>query len=154
MCVVTVVVTSLDNLDVSLSDSWLLSELLTEEVSNEVEVTAEEPANKTKGEHVTTLEHSLVVHACVSKSLLHDSCDRALDNTVRINTHLTEIVLSLESSLLKVALSERISINDDSCVWLSVTVLSLKGCSIHGYKYITLVTRSINLTCTDVNLET
>ena len=106
MCVVTVVITSLNNLDVSLSDCRLLSELLAEEVSNEVKVTAEEPAYKTKGEHITALEHSLIVHACVSKSLLHDCCDRALDNTVWVNTHLTEVVLSLESSLLEVALTE------------------------------------------------
>ena len=106
MCVVTVVITSLNNLDVSLSDCRLLSELLAEEVSNEVKVTAEEPAYKTEGEHITALEHSLVIHTSISKSLLHNSCDRALDNTVRINTHLTEIVLSLESSLLKVALTK------------------------------------------------
>ena len=65
MGIVSVVIACLDNLDISFSNGWLLSKLLLEEVSDKVEVAAEQPAHQTKRKHVAALEHGFVVHACI-----------------------------------------------------------------------------------------
>ena len=53
--VVTIVITSLDHLDVGLGNGGLLGELLAQEVEGHVQVAAEEPADQTQGEHVAAL---------------------------------------------------------------------------------------------------
>ena len=154
MGVVTIVVTSLYNLDVSLSNGGFLRELFTKEISHEVEVTREEPANESEGEHVTALQHSLVVHACVLQRILHHLGDRTSDDAVGVDAHLTEVVGGLELCLVEIVLCERVGIDDDGSARLSVTILCLEGCSIHSYEHIALVARGIYLTSTDVYLET
>ena len=98
----SVVPTSLDNLDVCLSDSGLLGKLLLQEITYQVQVAVEEPANKSESEHVTALKHCLVVHSAVSQTVLYHSGEWALDYTVWVDTHLAEVVFSLELSLLQI----------------------------------------------------
>ena len=61
--VVSVIVARLDHLDVRLSHTWFLSELLLQHVSGDVGVAVEQPADQTEGEHVTALQDSLRIHA-------------------------------------------------------------------------------------------
>ena len=62
MCVVSIVVTCLNHLDVGFSHTRLLGKLVLEEVERNVQVAVEEPADQSEGKHVTTLEHRLHVH--------------------------------------------------------------------------------------------
>ena len=98
----SVVITSLNHLDVSLSNGGLLGELLLQEVAYEIQVTIEEPANQSEGEHVTALQHGLVVHTCISQTVLHHRGKRALDHAIRIDIHLTKVILSLELSFFQI----------------------------------------------------
>ena len=152
--VVSVVVTSLDHLDVCLSDGRLLGELLAQEVGYEVQVAIEEPADETQGEHVTALHHGLHVHTRVSETVLHHRGEWALDHAIWVDIHLTEIVFSLELSLLQVLGTEGVGIDDDGGTRLSITVLRLQRSSVHGYQHVAFVARRIDLTSADVNLET
>ena len=153
MGVMTIVETCLYHLDVVLGDSWFLGKLLTKEISHQVQITVEQPAYQSEGEHITALEDSLVVHTAVLKTLFYHGCQRALNHTVGINTHLSQIILCLERSLLEIIRSEGVCIDDDGSLWLGVAILSLQRCGIHGHQYITQITRRINLSSTNVHLE-
>ncbi len=88
MGVGTIVVSGPHHLDVGLSDGGLLGKLLTEEVVDKFQVTVEEPANDTQGKHIAALEHALVVHALVFKTLLDHLRDGASHHPVGIDPHL------------------------------------------------------------------
>ena len=154
MSVVAIIITSLYHLYVSLCNTWLLGKLLLEEVGYEVEVAREQPTNETKGKHVTTLQHRLVVHARVGQAGFHHLRHGAAHHAVGVNAHLAEIVCRLELCLVKVALCKRVCIDNDSSPWLCILILSLECRSIHSHEHVALVAWGIYLTCTDVNLET
>ena len=114
----SIVVTSLNDLDVILCNSGYLSEFLTKEVSDQRESTVKEPANQSESEHITALQDCFIVRSCICKTILHHGCQWTLDDTVWVNTHLTQIVLCLELRFLQVIRTERVSINNDGCLRL------------------------------------
>ena len=153
MCVVSVIVSCLYDLDVRFGYCWLLCEFLLEEVCHKVEVSAEQPADETQGEHITTFQHGFVVHACICESVLDHLGYRACYDTVRVNAHFSEVVFCLELCLLEVFLSERVSVDYYCCLWFRVTVLSLQCRCVHGNEDITLVSRCVHTSFTDMHLE-
>ena len=150
----SIVPTSLDDLDVGLGNGGLLGKFLAQEVGNEVQVAVEEPADQTQGKHVTAFHHRLVVHARVCQTVLDHRGQRALDDTVWVDAHLAQIVLRLELCLLQVLRTERVSIDDDGCARLGIAILRLQGSSVHRYQHIALVARGVHLASTNVYLET
>ena len=154
MGVVTVVVASLNHLDVSLSDGGLLGKFILEEVEHQVQVAVEEPAYQSQCKHIAAFQDGLVIHSRVCQGVFHHLCDGALDNAVGIYAHLTEIVFRLEGSLLQVVGTERIGIDDDGGLWLGILQLRLQRSSVHGHQDVGLVARRVNLSGTDVHLET
>ena len=153
VCVVTVVVASLDYLDISLSNSGLLGKLILEEVEHQVQVAVEKPANQSQCEHIAAFQNGLVIHSRVSQSIFYHLCDGTLDDAVGVHTHLTEIVIRLESSLLQVVRTKRICVYDNRRLWLGIFQLRLQRSSIHGYQHVGLVAWCINFSGTDVHLE-
>ena len=153
MGVMTIVETSLHHLDVVLGNSRLLGELLTKEISHQVQVAVEQPADQSEGEHITALEHGLVIHTGVGQAFLHHGCQRTLDHSVGINTHLSQIILCLESGLLQIVRTKRVCIYDNGSLRLGVTILSLQCGGIHRNENIAQITRGIDFTCTDMYLE-
>ena len=149
----SVVVSSLNHLDVGLGDGGFLGELLTQEISYKVQVAIKEPADETQGEHVTALHHGLHVHAGISQTVFYHRGKRTLDDAIRVDIHLTEVLLSLELSFFQVLGSEGVGIDNNGGTRLCITVLRLQRSSVHGYQHIAFVTRGIDLAGTDVNLE-
>ena len=154
MSVVTVVITGLDNLDVGLGQLRFLGELVTQIVECNLQVTAEKPAYKTQSKHIAALENGLGIHATVRESIFYHLGKGACNYAIRINSQLSERILSLESGFLKVCLLESVCINDNSGVFLGVLELCLESGGIHCYQNITLIARGINFTCADVYLKT
>ena len=151
--VVSVIISSLNDLDVCLCHFWLLGKLLTQESKRNVEVAVEEPAHQSKGKHISTLADALDVHTTVLQTILHHRRKRTGNHSVGIDTHLTKIVLGLELRLLQVLGSEAVGINNDGSIGLGKTILRLEGSSIHSHKHIALVAGCIDLSGTDVYLE-
>ena len=150
----TVVVASLDNLDVGLCNGRFLGELLLEEVEGNFQIAVEEPADKTKCKHVAALGDALYVHAGICQACLYHAAEGACYHAVGVNAHLAQIVLALELGLLKVLGTETIGIYNDSGIGFRITVLGLQRCGIHCHKHVALIARSVYLRCTDVYLET
>ena len=150
----TVVVTSLNHLDISLCNCGLLGKFLLQEVEGNIQITVEEPADKSEGKHITAFQDSLIVHPGIGKCILYHLCERTLDHAVRINAHFTEVVFRLEGSLLQVVGTERVRIYDNRSLWLCIFQLSLQRSRIHGHKHIGLITRCVNLTGTNMHLKT
>ena len=153
MGVMTVVESCLHHLDIVLCYLWLLGEFIAKEVGNKLKVAIEEPAYNSKGKHIAALQHRLVVHATVGKAVLNHCCQRALHYAIRVNTHLAEIILTLELGLLQVFRTETVSVDDNSGLRLGILVLSLERCGIHSHQHITLVTWREHLSRTNVHLE-
>ena len=99
MGVVSVVVTSLNHLDIGICHTWLLGKFLAQEVVGDVEVAVEKPTYKSEGEHVAALHDGLRVHTRVSQAILHHLCDRTSDDTVGVDIHFLQWVVSCECSL-------------------------------------------------------
>ncbi len=154
MSIVSVVETCVNHLDVVLGDLRLLGELLSQEILNESDIAVEEPAYDTESKHVSTLHDGLVVHAGVGKTILHHLCDRTSHYSILIDAHLCEIVGCLEFCLLQILGTEAVGVDDDCSLWFSMLVLCLQCSGVHSHQHIALVTRGINLSLTDVNLET
>ena len=153
MGVVSIVVTCLDNFDIGFCHTCFLRELLFQIVECYFQVTIEEPANQSQCEHVTALVHRFHVHTRICQTVFHHLSDRAGNHTIGVDSHLTKIICSLEGCLLQVFRTKRVSIDDDSSSRFRIAVLGFQCCSIHGNKYITQVARCIDLTCTDMYLE-
>ena len=100
MGVVSIVITSLHHLYIIFSNLWLLCKFITQEVGNQVKVAVEQPAHDAEGKHVTALQYRLVVHTALCKTVLDHLCQRALYDAVRVDAHLSEVVLALELCLL------------------------------------------------------
>ena len=150
----TVVVASLDNLDISLCNGRFLTELFPEEIESNLQVAVEEPADKTKGKHVAALVDALYVHAGIRQTCFYHATERACYYAVRVNSHFAQIVLALELCLFEVLGTEAVSVYNDSGIGLCIAVLCLQSCGIHCNEHIALVTGSIYLRCTNVYLET
>ena len=71
MCVVSIVVTCLDNLDVGLCNGRFLRELFLQEVECNVQVAVKEPAYKSQSKHVAALVDALYVHTGICKAVLY-----------------------------------------------------------------------------------
>lgn len=113
----------------------------------------EQPADESQREHISTLQYRLVVHAAVSKTVLHHFCYRTSNHSVAVDAHLGKIVICLELSFLKVVWSERIGVDDDSCMSFCILILSLKSRSVHRNQYVALVAWSQNFSFSNVNLK-
>ena len=150
----TIVESSLHHLDIVLCNGRFLGELLAEEVVNQCDVTVEQPAHQSQCEHVTTLQHGLVVHTRVSQTVLHHLCQRALDDAVGVDAHLAQIILCLKLCLLQVLRPKRVGVNDDCSLRLGKLVLRLQRSCIHGDEHVALVSRRIDLAGTNVYLKT
>ena len=114
----SIVITCLHHLDVILCDSRFLGEFLFQEVGDQGEVTVEEPADQSEGEHITAFQDRLVVHACVSQTILDHRRQRALDDTVGVDTHLAQVILTLKLCFLQVFGTEGVCVDDNRCLWL------------------------------------
>ena len=113
----------------------------------------EKPALDRKREHVAALQLRLVVHAAVLEALLDHLRQRALDDAVRVDAHLAEVVLRLEGRLLEVARTEGVGVDDDRCLWLGILVLCLQRCCVHRHQHVALVAGSVDPALADVYLE-
>ena len=152
--VVSVIVACLNDFDVRLGHFGLLGELLTQEAEGNVEVSVEQPAHQSERKHIATFAHALGVHPAVGEAILHHRREWAGDYSVRVDAHLAEIIGGLELCLLQVFRSEAVGIDDDSGIGLSVAILRLECCGIHCHEDIAEVARRIDLSGTDVDLET
>ena len=153
MCVVAIVVASLDHLDVGLGDGGLLGELLTQEVEGHVEVAAEEPAYQAEGKHIAALEHRLNIHSRVGQGVLHHRGEGTGDDAVGVHAHFCDVVVGLELRLLEVLLLEGVRVDDDGGIGLGIAQLRLEGGSVHGHEYVAEITGGVNFRSTDVYLE-
>ena len=152
--VVTVVITSLNHLDVILCNSRLLGKLLTQEIGNEAQVAVEQPAHQTQGKHIAALQDGLVVHACVFQAVLHHRGQWAGHHAVGVDAHLAEVVVGLEGSFLQVFRTKRVGVDDNRSLRLSIAVLRLERGGIHRHEHVAEVARGVHLTCTNVHLKT
>ena len=153
VCVVSVVVAGLDNLDVGFCQLGLLGEFLPEEAEGDVEVAVEEPAHEAEGKHVAALEDALGVHPAVLKAVLYHRGEGAGYHSVGVNAHLAEVVFRLELCFLQVLGAKAVGVDDDGGTGLGVAVLCLQCCSIHGYEHVAEVAWRIDLSCTDMDLK-
>src|SRR5574344_258924 len=153
MCIMTVVKSSLNHLDISLSYTRFLGEFFFQKVESDIQVTVEEPAHQSEGEHIAALEHRLVVHTAVSQTVLHHRGKRTGHHAVGVNAHLAQIVFGGELRFLQILRTERIRINNDSSLRFSKFILSFESCSIHSHEHVGLIARGKHLTCTDMNLK-
>ena len=154
MHVVTVVITSLYHLDIAFCYGRFLGEFLAQEVGNEVEVAVEQPAYQSQRKHVAALQHGLVIHSAIGKTVFHHLCDRTSYYPIAVDAHLSEIVGCFKLSLLKIFFTEAVGIDDDCGLWLGILILCLQRGSVHSHQNITEVARGMHLACTDMHLET
>ena len=151
--VVTVVVAGVHHLDIVFRNLRFLCEFLSQEVLYKSHVAVEEPAYHTERKHVAALQYALVVHAGISKTVLHHLGDRASHHPVAVDTHLCEVILGLELSSLQVFRTEAVGVDDDCGLWLGILILRLQRSSVHSHQHIALVARSIDLAFADMYLE-
>ena len=149
----TVVEASLHHLDVVLGYCGFLGELLAQEIIDQVEVTVEQPAHQSEGEHVAAFQHRLVVHAAVGQTVFHHLRDGTSHHTVGVDAHLAQVVIGLESRLLQVVRTETVGINDDGGLGLGIAVLCLERRGVHRHEHVAQVTRGIDLTLTNMHLK-
>ena len=152
VCVVSVVISGADDLDVGIGNRRLLGEFLADEVFRNLQVAVEEPAHQTYGEHVAALQHGFVVHSAVGEAVLHHLRDGGSDD-ILLDAHLLDGVVCLEGGFLQVCCLEGIRVDDDAGGGLGELVLRLQGSGVHRYQYVALVARRVDLVCTDVYLE-
>ena len=149
----TIVIASLDNLDICLCNGRLLSEFLLKEVECNLKVAVKEPADKAKGKHVAALVDALYVHAGIRQTCLYHAAQWACYHAVGVNAHFAQIVIALELCLFEVLGTETVGIYDNCGIGLCIAVLCLQRSGIHCHEHIALVTGSIYLRCTNVYLE-
>ena len=153
MGVVTVVVACLYHLDVSLRHAGFLGEFLFQEVENELQVAAEEPAHQAKREHIAALQHRFVVHTAVCQRVLHHLGYRALYHAVRVYAHLPEVVGGLKLRLVEVRLLEGVGVYDDGSLWFRILILRLQCRRVHRDEHVALVAGGEHLASAYVYLE-
>ena len=153
VCIVSVVPSGVDDLDVGFGHFGLLAELLADEVFGYLEVAVEEPAHQTDGKHVAAFQDGLVVHARRGQAVFHHRGDGGSDDFL-LDAHLFDGVLCLEGGLLQVGLLEGVGVNDNGAVGLDELILCLQCGCVHSHQYVTLVARCIYFLCTDMHLET
>ena len=154
MCIVSVIVSSLNNLNVCLGNARLLGKFLLQEIKGNIQIAVEEPAYQTERKHVATLQHALYVHICISQTILNHSGQGASYYAVGVYAHFTQIIFCLKLSLLQILRAKTISIDNNGGVWFGKFVLGFQCSGIHCHQYVTLVTRSENLSCANMNLKT
>ena len=151
--VVSIVVASLDDLDIGLGHSGLLGKLLTQEVEGDVQIAVEEPAHESECKHVAAFEDALDVHAAVLEAVLDHGGERTGNHSIGVDAHLSQVVFALEGGFLKVFGAEAVGVDDDGSARLGVSVLGLKRGRVHGHQHVALVAWCINLPCTHMHLE-
>ena len=102
VCVVSVVVSGLDNLDVGICHSGFLGKLLAQEIESDFQVAVEQPAHQSQGKHVAALEHALYVHSAVLETILYHGGQGAGNHTVGVDAHLAQIIGGLEGCLFQI----------------------------------------------------